>query len=272
MMRRPLELACLIFLLLTMVPPPLRALPVVGRLAKVNGKNLAQIWAAYGSFPGGITLEGSALGLPQIETIRYDENRHLFVLNEELQYRSPVGKTALRELAASLLQDDLLGYSAENKGIVYGALLHRGPVAADLQKADYLFGAAVMSDIPGYLNIRFKDNRGTSIHFRLHDFVFVRKGNRLRLSGSELQVQLIPITGKKSNRGTFLADREALRAGWIPAVYLRKAEKLIADLDWYLRCEDVKRVVRYGEIAAFLRSVKSQGFDLQTLLKGTEKA
>lgn len=257
---------------LTASEPAVQALPVTAVYTLSDESHARDLFRTYRSIPGGITLEGAARGLPPIKDIRYDVGRHRFIVNDHLYYHSPVDRGTLREIISALAEENLLGFSAENDGTVYGALSRRGRVAAGLESVDRLLGRAVFHKHPRQGTSGFEPaDTGTSITFRLHDYVFAREGARLLLSGSELQIQLIPIRARKGNLGTYLPDREALREGRADSLYRKNVAKLIRNLDAYLQHEEISRVVRYGEMAAFLRGVKAQGFNLESLMNDLQR-
>ncbi len=226
---------------------------------------LVHVWEKYESIPAGVTLEGEGNGIPLIRNIRYDAGTNSFILNHGLRYPSPVSESELREIAASLAREDKLGFSAERGGIIYGALPHNGLVAESLKKMDLHLGTRASAK-----KNRQATKEGTAIHFSFGEYRFAASAGRLRLEHSELQIRLFPIMRRTNRQGFFIPDIQALRNNKIEPEYEKNILTMIDDFHRNPADEAVKKVVRYGEVAAFLRTLKSNGENLNNVMQSLD--
>jgi hypothetical protein len=253
------------------------AFPVRASYVPSSATEIAALWTHYGSIPGGITLEGKADGLPRIRSLRYDARQNEFFLNGNLRYPCPVSAEKLREIALAIKREDSLGFTFQTKDTVYGALNSRGHIVADLKKADLYLGTRVFNPenvscpkkaTPGIRN----SPRGDSVHFRFGNYRFIQEKGRLCVAGSQVRIALIPILRRTDARGNFLPDFQTIERVPNRMSYASQVRKLTENFSEALNCKAVERTVRYGEVAAFLRALKSQELDLSQLFSPAGQA
>lgn len=233
-----------------------------------DSKDLQRVWRTYGSIPGGIALEGPAAGFPDVRQTAYDSSQNMFILNDGTRYRVPVSRGELRELAEAIKKEDVLGFSFQRDGKVYGALAPKGTVAETLKLADADLARKIFgpSPAPG-------QGKGTSVFFRFQNYRFAETGGYLKPEGAEIKISLIPVLRRTDEKGNYLPDFETLKSGNVPPGYRARAQEMVR----YLKDDPedlkfVRKIVRYGEVAAFLRTLKSQRTNLDDLLSSIQSS
>ncbi len=221
-----------------------------------NPQEIERMWSYYGAVPGGITLEGTAHGFPDVRQATYNPAENAFILNKGLRYASPVSRAELREIVEALEKEGRLGVGFQQHARIYGALRPGGEVAEALKAADLVLGRKILG-----LPSPFKE-KGTGVYFRLDEFRFAENAGELKPESSAVRIMLVPLLRETDENGNFLPDYETLNSG-LEQEKLLRARELARQLE-----EDpgiMEKIIRYGEVAAFLRALKAQNMDFNTL-------
>ena len=264
-MRKSLLQFCAFWLVISMIFPGeiAEAFPVHALYVPSSATEIADLWTRYGSIPGGITLEGKADGLPRIQSLRYDARQNEFLLNGDLRYPCPVSAEKLLEIARAIQREDSLGFTFQTRDTVYGALSSRGRIVADLKRADLYLGTRVFNpeDVSHSKKATLPARNsagGDSVYFRFGNYRFIQEKGRLCVAESQVQIALIPILCRTDARGNFLPDFQTAETAPNRMPYAPQVRKLTENFSEALNCTAVERTVQYGEVAAFLRALKSQ--------------
>jgi hypothetical protein len=270
------ELAVFIILSIFVQPPGVTAAVVDAKYVTPDEKNVANTLADYGTIPGGVTLEGAALGLPRVETIHYDVKRNEFLLNGDLRYSSPVSRRETEEILSSIDRDRRLGVAVGRKSAVYGALPQESPVAGALKFADAYLGVIVFGRdqwmaghelAEGYSPKKDAEgNYPIAAHFIFKNYQFEARGRELNLARWQIDATLVPLARKESN-GTYSPDLSTLKENDVPEAFEANLQHVLAHAEHYTAHEKIKDAAAYGEVASFARALKQQGIDLDKLLR-----
>jgi hypothetical protein len=240
-----------------------------------------KVFKHYRSIPGGVVLEGKGSGIGSVKSVRYEHATHSFVLDKgRATYVSPLppGKTAL--LARALAGSDKIGVSlGETAHIVFGKLPRNSDVAVDLMMVDNFLGDMVLPPQAWTTGYKFANgfaplSEGTAdnaaVFFRFKDFAFALKEGRLELAGAHFDASVVPTLNEQAPDGGYLPDFKAIATPAKFAHYETGARHVADNIGYYLGEELVRRTLAYGEVAAFLRSLKASGVDLRALARKIE--
>lgn len=248
---------------------------VVGRASVVVEK--------YGSVPGGVVLESTAVGFQPISSIAYDKKSNVFTLNGNSTYPCPIKGSEFRDLLKALVEDDLVGVSLNReygKFIVFGKIGKSSRITKVLLEADKVLMGVIFAlpeaigdvKLPGGFKPQAPQSRPTNIVacVNFSNFRFGRREGTTEYSraGFTLAAILMPVLKEKTDEGGHLPDRQALQANMIAKEDHANAKHLETNKDAFAReVEVVGKAVSYGEAASFARLVRDSGVDLNVLLK-----
>jgi hypothetical protein len=245
-----------------------------GLIAHAEAKEMLR---RYGSVPGGLVLEDTAVGLGSVKTARYEPARNAFILDERVVYVARISARSAAALARALAEDDRVGVSlGEEVEIVYGKLPKSSELALDLKLADNFLGDIILPPQEWTVGYRFANEfkpvqdlgSGTAaVFFRLRDFQFALDGDKLNLAHARFDVRIVPIVAKRAPDGGYLPDFKAISAGVGFEPYLIGAEHVADNIEYYRKERIVERVLAYGEAAALFRGLKAAGVDLRELAR-----
>jgi hypothetical protein len=233
----------------------------------------------YKSIPGGVTLEGASSDLSFIKNASYVAWANAFVLNGNIIYLNPVSAQEFAEIYRALLSDDKLGVSLGSMAIVYGALPPQSDVAINLQLADKFLGDIAFGRrefvrgyvfAPGYTGATVKNPTNLAVYFMIRDFRFAQDAEgQLARSGASFDMTLVPLSAALGPDGGHLPDFSRIDKGDVPKEYVANLKHLQDNIDYYARERIIRTVIAYGEAAAFVRALKSNGvkLDLGTIVK-----
>jgi hypothetical protein len=112
---------------------------------------------------------------------------------------------------------------------------------------------------------------GAAVFFQFKDFVFAVKDGKLTLARAGFDARIIPILKKETKAGGYLPDYKKIdeaAGGYEP--YEAGAQHVADNIDYYLHEEIVHRAMKYGEVAAFFRSLQASGVKLEKLAASIE--
>ncbi len=248
---------------------------VTGGGGSIGATAAQQTIHRYRSVPGGVVLEGNASGLEWVTKVRYEPRLNAFVLGDNAVYFSPIPRDSAAVLAAALAKEDLVGVSLGKTEIVYGALPPESEVAMDLKVADHFLGSIVfarseMIDAYRFAN-GFRPARdatvgSVAVFFRFKDFQFAVKDEQLLLANVGFDARIVPLLETRAADGGGLPDLNAIAQGGAYPEFVRNAEHIGENINYYRREKIIDRAFAYGEVAAFLRALKVEGIDLNQLV------
>jgi len=251
-----------------------------GRL--ITHGEAASLVHRYRSIPGGLILEGNALGVEWVKTAKYEPSLNAFVLNGLVVYQSPIPPHSAAILARAIAEDDRIGVSlTEESQIVYGRLPNSSDVATDLKLADGFLGDLILPPRDWTIGYRLAEGfvprsdvgrANATVLFRLRDFRFATKANKLELEGAHFDARVVAALEKRAADGGYLPDLKAISSGGALAAYEANAKHVGANIGYYLQERIVGRALDYGEVAAFFRGLQASGVDLRDLMRGIEPA
>ena len=228
----------------------------------------------YDSIPGGLIFEGAA-ELDWVKNVRYDSQQQTFVLNDSIFYALPLRAQSAAILATAIAADDRLGVSlGEETEIVYGQVPTNSNLALDLKLGDVFLADIVLPPQEWTIGYRYAggfkpkepaDASLAAVFFRLEDFRFEVKDQKLMLQGANFRARIVPVTETRARDGGYLPDMEAIGDESALRDYETNAKHVAENIDYYLREEIVSLTTSYGEAAAFFRGLKNAGIDLPTL-------
>ncbi|GEM_PF-3589122 len=267
---------------------------------------VGRLSARYGSVPKGLTFEGAARGLPDLESVSYDVARNAFVLNDRCEYASPLRPAAFLELYQALGEDDRLGVSIGRgeRLIVYGELKSGSGLVAQMLDADKVFGGAAFAraeyiaetELPGGFEPKQPGTKRIVVYINFHDFAFGEKKDpaqdeqeqetaseaendeaepglkRLVCLDRKVDVLLIPTTGERAEDGGYTPDFDAVREHRIDPAAQANVAHIQANREAYMKLKRVIPALRIGEAAAFARYLRASDVDLKPLLDSMREA
>jgi len=230
----------------------------------------------FGGIPGGVVLDGVAVGLGEIDSVRYDSRFNAFILDDRAVYFMRVPPKSVAILCRAIARDTLerVGVSLGKVQQVYGKVPPNSDLAWDLKLADLFLGSIIFAwDVTeGY---RFANNftpqaetalsYDVAVFFKFNQFGFQIQDQQARLARANLDVRLFPLAKSTSPDGALQPDSSALAQGLMSERFERTAKHVADNIDYYRHERIVDRMFAYGEVAAFIRELKRSGFDLESL-------
>ncbi len=248
---------------------------ISARYVKATVPQIESLIQRYKEIPGGIVLEGAGLGIESIQKVTFDSQSNVFQINGDYSYSCAVSPEEMKAIAEALDKNDLLGISLGEQAFVYGNLTEGSFPSIYLQLADHFLGSVVFANqealssyaFPsGYLLQKNQETEGCfAVCFNLDRYQFKFTGKKLHSSSSDLSVTLIPLLTEKSAEGRFLPDFDKIQKGELPNAYQNNATHLVENITHYQKDFRIQKIIRYGETAAFLRALKTQGISLASL-------
>jgi hypothetical protein len=240
-------------------------------------KEAQQTTNDYGSIPGGIVLEGVASGLGEIDGLRYDSRFNAFILNDRSVYFVKVPPKTVALMCRAIAQDEKerVGVSLGQVDLVYGKVPTDSDLAWDLKIADHFLGDIVFAQNDWTRGYRFADgftpeppkeeSYRVAVFFKFNGFQFQTRQEEILLTRANFDAQILPLSESLSPEGGHLPDVDAISQGRIPQQFELNARHVAEHIAYYRRERIVDKVFVYGEVAAFIRSLKQAGFDLEAL-------
>jgi hypothetical protein len=251
---------------------------ISARYIKVNVPQIESLIQRYKEIPGGIVLEGSALGLESIQNVVFDSKSTMFQINHDYSYSCPISAAEVKAIAEALDKDDLLGVSLGEQTFVYGNLTEGSFPTIYLQLADHFLGSIVFANqealkaypFPGgYLPLKEEETGGCfAVCFNVDRYAFKCTDKKIyACSSADFSTTLIPLLVEKNAEGRFLPDFDTIQKGELPSAYEKNAIHVVENILHYQQDVRIQKIIRYGEVAAFLRTLKTQGISLQSLFQ-----
>jgi hypothetical protein len=238
---------------------------------------------AYGGIPGGgVVLEGTAGGLDSIEEIGYHRKFNAFVLDGRAVYFLKIPRKTAAILCRAIAEKDQVGVSLGKVHLVYGAVPESSDIAYDLKLADRFLGDIVFAQndwTRGYIfpsDFSPQSNaddvfRPIAVFFRFTSFRFRIQQEEVKLTHASFETSLVPLSNEHAPDGNLLPDEEAIRIGNVSPQFKSNAKHIADNIAHYRQEKIVSRTFAYGEVAAFLRWLKSEGADLQELAEQIDR-
>ena len=195
-----------------------------GRL--ITHGEAADVVRRYRSVPGGLILEGNALGLEWVKTVRYEPSLDVFVLNGLVVYQSPIPATAQPSWPGR--SPRMIGSACRSQRVAdrLGRLPGSSDVATDLKLADGLLGDLILPPRDWTIGYRLaegfvpRDDVGqanATVLFRFRDFQFAIKEKKLELEGAHFDARVVAALQKRAADGGYMPDLKAISpaAHWL---------------------------------------------------------
>ena len=252
---------------------------LTGRFVPVDRNDVLQRSFLYGSFPGGVNLEGVAAGIGEITIVRFDRRYNAFIVNDRQVYFTPVPANAIAVIAAAFAADEnmLIGVSGSGSRLSFGKVPDTSRVFADLQLTDQFLSEFVFAEDNWTNGYRFANDYvlrldstttfSNAASFTFTDFRFSMTATEIRPAAEALETRVTPIARTAAADSGFMPDPEPILQGKTSAAYDANSRHTAENAAYYRRERLVDRMFAYGELAAFLRQVKKSGFDLADLAR-----
>jgi hypothetical protein len=260
------------------VPPPV----ITQSTPPTTRQNSEDIIRSYRSIPGGVVLEGTAANLGPVTKVQYDARINALLLDDRAAYFVPIPAVSVAVLCRAIGQDTKVGVSLGRTHIVYGAVPLDSDLALDLKIADHFLGDIVFASDNWTKGYRFANgykpqhpqDRGgnVAVFFKFNGFQFAIQNEEVRLAHANFQVQLVPLSEKKSAEGGHLPDFDAITAGRTFREYQSNATHIAENIQYYRQENIVDRMFLYGEATAFIRGLKDAGVNLDEIARTIEAA
>lgn len=226
----------------------------------------------------GVTVEGAAKGIEEVQTIYYDSINNQFVLNGGAVLKSPVSSDELLDLLEALKLDDRIGVSVKlsNELIVYGKLYKRSEAAKKLEAADNLLRAVVYAEskllrghtLPaGYRPERARNRKRASvIYLNIDNFTFQKTGANYWPVSQDADIVLIPMAKYTAPDGGYLPDYDALEKGDFQKEDKANTDHILQNQAAYEKMPTIASAIEVGRATAFLRHFRDCGISIDQLI------
>jgi len=257
--------------------------PIVNNFKPTTRENAQAVQKQFGSIPGGVVLEGKATGLGRIGKVRYHAVLNALMLDDRAAYFAPIPPVSIAVLCRAIAQDERVGVSLGSSAhLVYGAVPPDSDLAFDLKLADHFLGDIVFARKDWTEGYKFANgfdpqrNEGEgfslAVFFSINGFAFKIENEEVQLTSAGFDVQLIPLSEKKSETGGHLPDLDAIAQGRASQQYELNARHVASEIEYYRQERIVERIFFYGEVAALIRGLKAAGVNLRELARTIEVA
>jgi len=238
----------------------------------------AQIVARYNDAPKGVVFEGNADGFEPIKTVGFDKDKNAFVINGGPLYKNPVTTKEFIKILKSIKKDDRLGITLiAGEPHTYGSISADDDIAKNWAASDRLFGGIVygrehlLGDIklPGGYTPKQAPNRTVPVvaftNFTNYKFSKNQNNEYIRAS-MNVVVVLLPLADKKTEDGGHLPDEEAMKNYVMEEADKANIDHLRVNQDEYLKIPVLGQSAKYGEAAAFSRTLRDLKIDTDKLI------
>ncbi len=231
----------------------------------------------YKDIPGGIVLESAAQGIEPITKIVFDGRSDAFIVNDKVVYFVRVPRKILVAILKAIALDDKMGVSLSTPPRVYGALPKDSPAAWNLMLADNFLGSISFAELDWLHNYKFANNyhpqeykgvrdaniaaffRITGIGFQIQDQIY-------KIAEETLEARAIPLRKDATDDGRLLPSY----SGSVPHEWQANIRHIADNIGWYRREKLIDQMFASAEAASFLRAVRNQNIDLNSLASQAE--
>ena len=238
-------------------------------------ENIKQIVDKYKSIPGGITLEGTALGIPAINQIQYIPEKNAFLLNKTLVWENSLTPAEMKEIFNALERDDLMGVSLGEKDMIYGALPEGSLTSIFLKLSDHFLGCIAFacqewirySAFPqGFVPKRDDQTAGIyAVYFNFSQFEFEIKNNMVTPKNANMDITMIPLL-ESQNKTEYLPDYTRIASANFSKSFEENSTHIAKNADYYAKDSRLQKVLAYGQLTALARALKASGVKLSGIL------
>jgi hypothetical protein len=252
---------------------------VTGDARRVTRSETESTLATYDNIPGGVVLEGAA-NFSDVSSVAYDANFNALTINNILVFYMRTPPEDVSALADAIADDERIGVSLDETYLVYGELDRQSGVAINLQLADGFLGDIAFARnewsrgynlAQGYTPRQDDDvDREVAVFFKLSGLELDVIDNQIRVASSVFSARIVPLREAVDGEVGLQPDNEAIDRGEVSAAYSANAEHITDNIDYYREERVITQVFDYGAVAAVLRGLKAQGFDLHSLARSIE--
>lgn len=229
----------------------------------------------YGSVPGGVVLEGLAMGLEPIgklQNAKLVSDPALLIINDKHLYFTHLPRKQAREILNSLREDNRLGVSLGSKNVVFGELKRQGNVAVNLFLADEFLGGLTFHRLEKFGLDKYKhpnffeiqrwsgDHSRSAVFFKFQDFAFQVNGNQIVSSKAQIQSYLIPISKNKRFNGKHKPDLSRINnlSGAEKSGFKENLQHVERNFAYYSKERIIRIAKMYGEFASIVRALQKE--------------
>lgn len=233
--------------------------------------------AAYISVPKGVVLEGEIAGFGPLKTVTFEAASNLFHINEKEIYANPVSREEMACILRAIQTDTRLGVSIvlNERLITYGGITPKHSIARHLYSTDMFLISVVFgwqknltgTSLPGDFKPELPaSRRHQTVCFATFDNYCVQKqsGEYIR-KACRLDLTLVPMAKERAADGGYLPDLEAAARNEYEPTDRRNRTHVLKHMKEYLQIPVVSRAAAIGEAAAFARSLRRAGIDMNAL-------
>lgn len=225
----------------------------------------------------GVVVEGGAIGVEPIKTIKYVPNENVFVLNDSATLENPVSSDELVEIIDAINFDERIGVSVtlNDELIVYGKLHKRSKTAGKLEDADNFIRSVVFAEYSRLRKFPLPQNykpvqvvsreRSSVIYLQLSEFEFSKSSTRYIPSNVRAEVMLIPMATYTAPDGGYLPDYDALEKGVFQKEDKANADHISMHKQEYLQLPPLRQAIKVGQASAIVRFLRDSGINMSEL-------
>jgi hypothetical protein len=232
----------------------------------------------YRGVPKGVVLEGVAEGIEPITHLAYDKDSNEFIINKKMRYKLPIPGKEWVQVYRAVVKDDRMGVTLmQGEPRVYGPLPADGAIIKALVETDMMLGGIIYGidrllegvKLPGNFKPKKAQERKIPVvaFSRFTDFAFEKAGDRYQLASCIVDVQLIPLSEKKTERGGHLPDEAKMEEYVMEDSDRENLAHLRTNQAEYLKIPAIAKSAAAGEAAAFARFVRDCKIDEAALVK-----
>lgn len=238
-------------------------------------ENIKQIVDKYKSIPGGITLEGPALGIPAINHIQYIPEKNAFLLNKTLIWENSLTPAEMKEIFNAVDKEDLMGVSLGEKDLIYGGLPEGSLVSVFLKLSDHFLGCIAFACQEWIRYSAFPDGfvpKGDdqtagiyAVYFNFSQFEFQVINNMVTPKNANMDITMIPLL-ESQNKTEYLPDYNRIASGNFSNAFEENSAHIAKNADYYSKDSRIQKVLAYGQLTALARVLKASGVKLSAIL------
>lgn len=238
-------------------------------------ENVKQIVDKYKSIPGGITLEGTALGIPTLSQVQYIPEKNAFLLNKTLVWENSLTPAEIKEIFSAVEKADLMGVSLGEKDLIYGALPEGSLTSIFLKLSDHFLGCIAFacqewirySTFPGGFVPKGDDQTAGiyAVYFNFSQFEFQISNNIITPKNANMDITMIPLL-ESQNKTDYLPDYNRIAAGNFSKAFEENSIHIAKNADYYAKDSRLQKVLAYGQLTALARALKASGVKLSSIL------
>ncbi len=246
------------------------------KYSRCNTDMVNAIIEKYKTIPGGVTLEGMALGLPAaISSVRFNPENNSLIFNNNIVFETGLNEHTVKSIFNAIETSDLIGVSLGDKDLVYGNIEKTSFPGIFMKMLDHYLGSIVFASggwlrfqkLPGGF-VPERDNRtgNYAVYFNFSDFKFKTEGEKITTDSAGINITLIPLTEVKDKNGGYVPDYTRISKGEISNSFESNISHVVKNIAYFQNDARMKNVISYGRVAAIARVLKANNINLTKVL------